>query len=570
MDEFAYYNSQQEQKTEFIFNNAQQVYVPDQNSGSYPNGQVVFDLASLSNSGKYIDFQQSYLTVPLVMNVNLTGSTAGPDNVDVFAASLKNGFHQLINSMSVEVTNCQVVNLTNLSNLDIHYRLLTSCSREDELNFLPSINFHKDTPESIYYYDTSGAFGFGEANNILEQSLFSASTRWGYNGFNNNLGRLQRQVNTSFDPINGMNGSGQTNLTSETACKNVCKNYCIINGNTDINHYILATIPLKIIHDLFKKLPLTKGMYMRLILNLNTQCQSAMTVDITNTRFSGVTTTSLNNVFPCMISPLGNTTGLKLPTGTTKVTLSLGIGKSYNTTTSYSHPVMTSCRFYAKVCEMTPQAEEAYLSAVPTKNILYNDILSFSSFTNTPSSTVSQILTNGVSRPRYLLIIPQLAGAINGAAKASLNASTYTAVTNGLSSSVGPPMNSPFSSSPGTTGFHAAISSLNILVSGQNIYQSNYMYGFEEWLQEVRGSNAINGGIPLGLSSGLLSQNDWENGYRYVYVDLSKRMSQANDDISRSIQVSFTNASAYTCDYYFIIGYEKSIVISTSTGALII
>ena len=49
MDEFAYYNSRQEQKTEFIFNNAQQVYVPDQNSGSYPSGQVVFDLASLSN-----------------------------------------------------------------------------------------------------------------------------------------------------------------------------------------------------------------------------------------------------------------------------------------------------------------------------------------------------------------------------------------------------------------------------------------------------------------------------------------------------------------------------------------
>jgi hypothetical protein len=36
---------------------------------------------------------------------------------------------------------------------------------------------------------------------------------------------------------------------------------------------------------------------------------------------------------------------------------------------------------------------------------------------------------------------------------------------------------------------------------------------------------------------------------------LSKRMSQANDDISRSIQVSFQNASAYTSDYFFIINY---------------
>ena len=40
MDEFAFYNSQQEQKNEFIFQNSQYVYCPDQNSGSYPNGQV--------------------------------------------------------------------------------------------------------------------------------------------------------------------------------------------------------------------------------------------------------------------------------------------------------------------------------------------------------------------------------------------------------------------------------------------------------------------------------------------------------------------------------------------------
>ena len=130
-------------------------------------------------------------------------------------------------------------------------------------------------------------------------------------------------------------------------------------------------------------------------------------------------------------------------------------------------------------------------------------------------------------------------------------------------------MNSPFSSSPGTTAPQASITNLNVLVSGQNIYQSNYMYDFEEFLQEVHGSNAINGGISLGLSSGLLSQNDWENGYRFCYVDLSRRISQPNDDISRSIQVMFTNSANYATDYYFIIGFEKSITISTSTGSLI-
>jgi len=95
-------------------------------------------------------------------------------------------------------------------------------------------------------------------------------------------------------------------------------------------------------------------------------------------------------------------------------------------------------------------------------------------------------------------------------------------------------------------------------------------YGFEQWLQEVRGSNALNGGIPLGLTSGLLTQNDYENGYRFIYVDLSRRISQANDDTSRSIQVQFKNSAAYMCDYQMIIAYEKEIVLSTSTGALII
>ena len=131
-------------------------------------------------------------------------------------------------------------------------------------------------------------------------------------------------------------------------------------------------------------------------------------------------------------------------------------------------------------------------------------------------------------------------------------------------------MNSPFSSSPGTSGPQASISNLNILVSGSNIYQSNSVYGYEQFLQEVKGSNAINGGIPLGLSSCLLSQSDWENGYRFVDIDLSRRLSQANDDVSLSIQVIFTNSAAYMADYFFVIGFEKEVNIPTSTGALVI
>jgi hypothetical protein len=258
MDEFAFYNSQQEQKSEFIFQNSQYVYCPDQNSGSYPNSQCVFDLASLSNSGKFIDFQSSYITVPLVMDITNTGST-GINAETLFACTLKNGFHNLINSLSVEITNAQVVNLTNFSNLDINYRLLTTSSLEDERNFLPSINFHKDSAESIYYTDVSGGDGLGECNNILANSAFTTTSGWGKSYINHNEGRLKRAINTSFDPLESTIASGK--LVNASSVKTSGKNFAEKTGNTSVQYYILATIPLKIVHDLFKKLPLTRNIF---------------------------------------------------------------------------------------------------------------------------------------------------------------------------------------------------------------------------------------------------------------------------------------------------------------------
>ena len=486
---------------------------------------------------------------------------------NAFAASLKNGFHQLINSLSVEITNCQVVNLTNLSNLDIHFKLLTTSSVSDERNFLPSINFVKDNAESITYQGVAatGITGVGECNNTIKQSTFSSASGYGSSFFNSNSGRLERMRSTSFDP----SGGTQSTFTSAANLNSMGKNYFKATGTTDCTYYILATIPLKIVHDIFRKLPLTKGMYMRLILNLNAQCQSVVTLGSTGTVFNTYSTTSLNNVFPCMISPLTTTNGAVLA-GATSATLSLGIGKSYQGSTTFSHPTFSSCRIYAPVFEMTPQAEQQYFSVVPTKKIHYNDILSFQTYSVPAGGQVSQILTNGVSRPRYLLVVPQLAAAIHGSATATIGSGFTSGAAGIVTSALGTPMASPFSSSPATTCPLASITNFNVLVSGTNIYQSSYQYGFEEFFNELRGSNSINGGIPLGLSSGLLDQTTWENGYRYHYVDLSRRVSQANDDISRSIQVIYTNNSPVMMDYYFIIGYEREITISTSTGALVV
>jgi hypothetical protein len=564
-DEFTFHQSQAEQQTHFQFESRQYVWISDQNSGSYPNGQLTFDLSSIANSGKYVDFSQSYLTIPLVMHLNQTSVNSSGENS--WALSLKNGFHQLINSISVEITNCQVVSLTSFSNLDINYKLISKSSFEDVQNLQTTMGFTKDTAESISYRGQASQTALGELNNVIADALFSPTNVFG-GALNVNKGRQQRMVNTSFNP----NDTKAANFCNQSSCNSVAKNYCNLATGaaaTDTLYYITATIPLRFLHDIFVKLPLSKGIYMRLIVNTNTQCISTIGTTYNSTgpvyNFSSVSTSSQNGVFPCMISPVGAVgggSGFNTTTASDTVKVGLGICKSPISATQV-HPTMSQCRIYCCMYSMSPPYEEAYLLSTPTKKVLYNDILSFQVLNIAPQGTVSQILTNGISRLRYLLIHPVLSATVNGTSNL-LNASTYTA---GIA--VGSPMNSPFSSCPGTTCPFSFVTNFNVLISGTNLYQSSLNYGFEHWLQENRSSNAVNGGLSHGLSSGIISQQEYEAGYGFIFCDLSRKISQSSDDISRSVQLVFTNASNLMMDYYCILGYEREIVISTSTGALV-
>jgi len=590
MDEFAFHASGIPQDSVFDFQERQFVFTVDNNNQSYPSGSIIFDLASLSNSGRWIDFTQSTLVVPLVLTLQANAAnlpaTDSRNFENAFAASLKNGYHQLINSMSVEITNNQVVNLTNFSNIPINYKLLTSMSVDDERNFGSTIGFSKDTAESIQYQGSAvgNGVGLGECNNVITQGLFNPMNGWG-SYEQSNRGRIERMLKaTSYDPTR----STPSLFTTPATCNAVAKNF-VAQSPGYINYYITATIPLKILHDVFSKLPLTRGMYMRLIINTNTSCSTTVNYAFNNNAFTftSIATSSQFNSVPYMVSPLTtatqyqsngtpavNGTGQGLALGITGAAsngagsfqMSIGIGKSFNTTTSFSH-VLTQCRIYACMYTMTPLYEELYMKTNPVKDIHYTDILSFQVLNIGAGNTFNQLLSNGISRLRWLLIHPMIAATANGTASAA-NANWVTPGTQiaGMST----PMASPFSSAPGTCGHGLHIGNFNVLVSGVNIYQSNYLYKFEHWLQEVRGSNCLNGGIPIGLSSGLISQSDFESAYPFVYVDLSRRASQANDDISRSIQIVGQNLASCAVDYYCFVGYERQITISTGTGSLVI
>jgi len=567
-DEATLNMSEAQQGTNFPFMTKQVVYIPDSNSGSYNSGQVIFDCASLSNSGKFIDWNSSVLTIPLVVNFQTSQNgiaTQYQTGAEAFLLSLKNGTHHLINSLSVELTNNSICNLTNYSNLDINYRLLTNSSFEDMANFGSVLGFTKDTAESITYKGASDLMGIGECNNQITNTNFATTTVWGGDTMNSNTGRLARMTNTSFDTAQ------KALFTSANSCNVTMKNYTAstpamaltqLFSNGVQTYYILATIPLRVLHPVFSKLPLMRGAYVKLLLNTNCQCSSAITGTATTGLYSKYVTTSPNGTFPIMMSPNTATSSINSAIAPT-YTVSCGIAKSLSPSGTYQHS-MGQCRLYCSVFEMSPLYQEKYLELVPTKRVVYNDIISAQVLDVKAGGAISQIITSGISRPRYLLIVPQISSAIHGTT--TLNTDTTRQGANAL----GSPMNSPFSSAPGTTAPYSAISNFNVLISGSALYQSNLNYGFETYLQEVRASNALNGGVSLGLSSGILTQQDWESGYRFYYVDLSRKASQAQDDISRSIQLIGVNSSAYNCDYFVFVGYEREFTVSTATGSLVI
>ena len=75
------------------------------------------------------------------------------------------------------------------------------------------------------------------------------------------------QQSTSYDPLMKTN---ETIANVIASGKNYCQRDSItaatgVNTGTVVNHYITATLPLNILSDLFAKLPLVKGMYLKIV-----------------------------------------------------------------------------------------------------------------------------------------------------------------------------------------------------------------------------------------------------------------------------------------------------------------
>ena len=273
MDNLVYEESMTTEQTSSEFISKKWMFVNDNNVGNYSN-QVVIDTTPLANAGAYVGWNEAYILMPLV--VQLTGTPANlpvgdtptyPTGSQSWA--FKNGFWQMIHSMSVEFNNGNAVSQYPFLNVFSSFKAQTSFSDADVFNHGDGIGFYMDNAESFTYQSapqpqtpasylaTSAGDGVGLCNNksFAEPSFvnpfYVSPTNITPTDTNITLTNAQALSfatdnqglinNTAGQYIaNGVRYAGKTYPNSDTEYnegmrqrqKSVCRDYTLTSANT--------------------------------------------------------------------------------------------------------------------------------------------------------------------------------------------------------------------------------------------------------------------------------------------------------------------------------------------------
>lgn len=521
------------EQSEFI--SKKWVYVNDNNNGNYST-QVVIDTTSIANSGAYVNWQEAYIVMPLILGVvcsvagKITANTLSEAQKTGLISSivLKNGFWNMIHSFNVEYNNQTVIQQTAYTNVYRSFKAHTSFSKDDLTNEAMTLGYYPDSSQSWSYDAAANAKGRGISNN----------------DFSNNQGSFER-IKHSYPGFNTqsavMSRDARDNNFSSVLSPSTTGGKCFFK--------IYAKLRLKDLADFFGKTPLLKGSTLRLLINTNQvsnfQISYANVGDSINT-FSGYSAQGQTN--PIMIDTQRLKTEVLNVGGNSAgdFTFSLSIFKDNTSTATGGQSALSSCRLYAPVYKFNPIAEQRYLSLAPTKKVNYNDIFTYQ-FTGIGSNKdFNFLVSNGIVNIKSITVIPFL-----------------TQDDNGLIS----PHQSPYTSAPSTPD-PIILNNFNVLVSGVNLFQQNQLYDYEMFNHELKSSNQLNGNLTTGLTSGLIGELEFSNLYRYYYGNCA-RILPSEEGVSRSVQIIGKNTSGKAIDLMIFVEFQKSIEIDISTGARI-
>lgn len=553
LDEVVFRESLIDDRYESIAAKREILWTNDSSGPTYTNGQVVFDCSYITNSGNYIDWSNAWIEVPY--QVILTSSGA----VSQYVAALKNGYYQIINSLSVELDGKGVVQQTPLSNFFINYKVLSTWSQEELAKYGGILGVAPDGCA----FTRGGASGTTVIQGIQNNTIFNnAIMTTGYalanvNSRNNspdmiNSGYLERLQNQTYDYTTAGAYGTTLGVQSQSTLRAIGKPHVTISGSV-VTLNLLCTIRLKDVHQFFDAMPLNKS-NMRLIINTN-GLPNSTNIFTVGAAAGQIDTYSVNPTtggsLPVMLS--STNAGNPLATLTAAAAIAFRCGINIDSSTS----LQTVCRLYAPSYKLNPSYELKMLDEMPIKTVRYNDLLNYN-IQNvggiSAGAQLSQNLFSLVSNPQYLVLIPMFTDVGAVVASPALGASLGVK-----------PYNSPFTSEPGTTSPFAALTNIQVFIGGQALYPNPLQYDYENYMEEVSQLNALNGGVVSQLTSGLITNKMWSSGYRYYVFDL-RRGSPDSLRAGKSISIQFTNNCQTAIDLFCFCTYQREISVRTEDG----
>lgn len=563
MDSVVYDMSSQSEAEPNIFVKKDWISILDNQNANYSGNQCVIDTSQLSNSNKWISYRESYLTIPL--QLTLTGAALAPQTAATsadYVLSLKNWYGSVIHSISVDLAGTTIIQQTPFQSLWNNFKLLTTLSYQDLLTIGPSIGFYPDNSSSWSYNVTAtqGQIGVSNNSNFFVAPVVSGAHN-SLESFNNGFYQRQRAWNFNVIGLTNAVPSGGTVTTNYTALMTLDNLRAVYRSTVTRcaagiwQASVTATVMLRHLHEFFNKAPLSKGVFMKITLNLNNSVVNFTTLaaspagNIPITQNQSASTFPLGGLCPLMIAAgqTSNASVAALPAGTYVASLAVGNRPidSAQAAVAITGP-LANISLSAPSYTFNPIYEQAYLSN-PVKKIDYSDIYQYQVLGVKGGTNFNNLITNGIASLKSVLIIP------------------YHSPVAGVNASISP-LQSAFDTAGSTTSPLAYLSNFNVVISGQNALYNSQRYTYEQFLNQLNGQNGVNGSQVDGMSSGLISQLDFENMYSFYYVNV-ERCLPIEKGVSKSVNIIGQNMSALDLDLYVFVEYSVSVSINVYTGS---
>jgi len=605
--------------SEFV--DKQWLYVNDNNNSNY-SGQVVIDTTSLSNSGSYINWSEAFLSIPLVLQAYGVDITTN-QNLD-YLLGMKNGFWQILHSLTCEFNNGNIIQQTAFLNVFCSFKNLTSWSKDDIKDWGAICGFCPDTASSWLFNQSAnsatnllGQFGTGICNNSVVapvlidiapiatpvaaaplqlyayqlETIATLSADSVYSVVNSGLQQRIAWLNYKVPVNNGSSfvndstnksillSNSTTSTASATGYSQVFQSYVI--EDTDSRAIIFdAVVRLKDIADFFQKCPLLKGSTMRIYLNTNqVQFNAQLTSPIQDTATGEITsagglTLTSNPVIlggggtnPVMLGAVayGQGASALVPPQSPQVNSTISVALSI-VRTAFTNTFTSSFQYSAPITSVRLYAPAYTMSPIAEQRYL--------SLTPTKKVVYNDIFQytfpiNSAGPFSFLVTngIPNIRGVLCVPLLNQLNnggaagAGNYAGGVNTSS------LFSPFTST-GSSPDPISITNFNIQVSGRNLFINNFQYNFEMFYNQLVSSNQLNGSLTTSLASGCIGYDDFNSLYRYYYGNASRSI-PSEDGVAKAIQVVGTNNTTLPFTMLVFVEFEREITIDVRTGARI-